>query len=126
MLSNRVLFSRVNCLWNDVLVEEVPNVLVHVAAERKGFYDLHGEEPLKNARHDANGLVKGGIYQFNPSRCEEIFSTFFGTTNPFEALEGVMATRLQRLSWRSSWRKLQPWQPAWMGAACFFIYSRRQ
>eukprot|EP00892_Ulva_mutabilis_P004775 jgi/Ulvmu1/266/UM001_0270.1 len=66
---------------------EAYDVLSH--PERKGFYDLHGEELLKNARTDPNGLVKGGIYTFTPHSCADIFSAFFGTTNPFEALEDI-------------------------------------
>jgi DnaJ-class molecular chaperone len=59
------------------------------AAERKGTYDLYGEEVLKHGKADENGIRKGGIYEFKPSACNQIFNSFFGTSNPFEALEGV-------------------------------------
>jgi hypothetical protein len=63
---------------------------LHVcAAERKGFYDLHGEAALKNGTSDGDGGTKGGFYSFAPSSAEAVFAGFFGTENPFEALEGA-------------------------------------
>jgi hypothetical protein len=59
------------------------------AAERRGFYDLHGEEALKSGIPDGKGGKRGGQYSFSPAKCEEIFSSFFGTSNPFEAIEGT-------------------------------------
>lgn len=59
------------------------------AAERKGFYDLHGEVALKSGMPDGSGGTKGGSYAFTSDQCDEIFRAFFGTDNPFAALEGA-------------------------------------
>ena len=61
------------------------------AAKTKAFYDLHGEELLKVGKPDGKGGTKGGIYAFHPDKCDAIFAAFFGTDNPFEALEGALA-----------------------------------
>jgi len=58
----------------------------------KGFFDLHGEGALKNGVPDGNGGMNGAIYSFNPADCTAIFSRFFGTANPYEALEDLTNT----------------------------------
>jgi DnaJ-class molecular chaperone len=67
------------------------------AAERKGFYDLHGEEALKSGIPDGAGGKRGGSYSFTSEKCEAIFTAFFGTSNPFEALEGATSSISQFL-----------------------------
>lgn len=64
-------------------------MFITCTAERKGTYDLHGEEVLKHGKPDDSGERKGGIYTFKPAACDQIFNSFFGTSNPFEALEGA-------------------------------------
>jgi DnaJ-class molecular chaperone len=81
---------------------------------RKGFYDLYGEDALKDGvpegQGDGNlkglfGLapqhhvtlqillspgLKGSLYHFDPELTpEQVFSRFFGTANPYEALDAI-------------------------------------
>ena len=65
-----------------------------LAAECKGFYDMHGEAALKNGMSDRSGGTKGGTYSFAPSQCDDVFRGFFGTDNPFAALEGAQCAKL--------------------------------
>ena len=50
---------------------------------------MHGEAALKSGMPDGDGGAKGGTYTFSPAHCDAVFAAFFGTDNPFEALEGV-------------------------------------
>ncbi|KAF5832029.1 radial spoke protein 16 [Dunaliella salina] len=60
--------------------------------KRKGFYDLYGEHGLKDGEMDAQGGLKGGIYQFDPELGpHQVFARFFGTSNPYEALDAISA-----------------------------------
>eukprot|EP00983_Pelagomonas_calceolata_P067464 1149490-Pelagomonas_calceolata.AAC.6 len=62
------------------------------AAKRKGFYDLYGEHGLKDGEMDAQGGLRGGIYQFDPELGpHQVFARFFGTSNPYEALDAISA-----------------------------------
>ena len=47
----------------------------------RDIYDRYGEHYLKIGIPDARGALKGG-YKFH-GNCDEIFSSFFGTDNPF-------------------------------------------
>lgn len=59
----------------------------------KGFYDLFGEDALKFGIPDNKGGTKGGFFTFDPDTAPaEVFRTFFGTTNPYEALNDIQAT----------------------------------
>jgi DnaJ-class molecular chaperone len=58
------------------------------AAQWKGIYDVGGEQILKQGRSDGDGGTRGGTYAFQDVQCDRIFRKFFGTDNPFEALEG--------------------------------------
>uniref|UniRef100_A0A061RV16 DnaJ homolog subfamily B member 4 n=1 Tax=Tetraselmis sp. GSL018 TaxID=582737 RepID=A0A061RV16_9CHLO len=59
----------------------------------KGFYDLFGEDALKNGIPDNKGGVKGGFFSFDDEKDpDEVFRKFFGTNNPFEALNDITAT----------------------------------
>jgi len=56
---------------------------------RKGFYDLYGEDALKDGVPEGQGL-KGSLYHFDPELTpEQVFSRFFGTANPYEALDAI-------------------------------------
>nr|AAV87177.1 radial spoke protein 16 [Chlamydomonas reinhardtii] len=56
----------------------------------KGFYDLYGEDALKDGISDGNGGLKGPMYRFNPEESPKaVFERFFGTANPYEALEAL-------------------------------------
>lgn len=60
--------------------------------KKKGFYDLHGEDALKDGMPDGQGGIKGAIYQFDPEVTQyQVFARFFGTANPYQALEGISA-----------------------------------
>ncbi len=62
------------------------------AAKRKGTYDLYGEDGLKDGVMDAQGNVKAGMYTFDPELTpHQVFSRFFGTENPYEALDAISA-----------------------------------
>ena len=83
----------INCIvlviiqdWSHADVSSVPT------AKRKGFFDLHGEEALKHGKPDGNGGTKGAFYNFDSSDCTRIFTSFFGTNNPYEALEDLTTT----------------------------------
>ena len=54
----------------------------------KGFFDLYGEEGLKDGVSDGRGGVKGGFYTFSRDPIA-IFEEFFGTKNPFTALNNI-------------------------------------
>jgi len=56
----------------------------------KGFYDLYGEEGLKVGLSDGKGGRRGGFYEFSKSP-EEVFANFFGTQNPYMALNDIAA-----------------------------------
>jgi len=59
----------------------------------KGFYDLFGEDALKYGIPDNKGGKKGGFYKFNEEEGpHEVFRKFFGTNNPYEALNDITAT----------------------------------
>lgn len=59
----------------------------------KGFYDLFGEDALKNGIPDNKGGVKGGFFKWDASTGPaDVFMRFFGTNNPFEALNDITAT----------------------------------
>eukprot|EP00951_Prasinocladus_malaysianus_P001307 scaffold8981_cov40-Prasinocladus_malaysianus.AAC.1 len=59
----------------------------------KGFYDLFGEDALKLGIPDNKGGTKGGFYTFDPEVDPlEVFRKFFGTSNPYEALNDITAT----------------------------------
>lgn len=74
-------FSRV-CEAYDVLSDP----------KRKGFYDLYGEDALKNGIPDGQGGLKGGLYQFDADKTPlSVFERFFGTHNPYEALNAISA-----------------------------------
>lgn len=60
--------------------------------KRKGFFDLYGEEGLKDGISDGQGGMKGGIYHFDPEVTPgQVFARFFGTANPYEALDAISA-----------------------------------
>jgi DnaJ-class molecular chaperone len=60
---------------------------------QKGYYDLFGEEALKLGIPDNKGGKKGGFYQFRAEEGpHEVFCKFFGTNNPYEALNDITAT----------------------------------
>eukprot|EP00798_Chlamydomonas_sp_ICE-L_P016770 gene16770-23045_t len=60
--------------------------------KKKGFYDLYGEDALKDGMPDGKGGIRGGIYQFDPEVTpNQVFARFFGTANPYEALDGISA-----------------------------------
>lgn len=54
-------------------------------AKCKGFYDLYGEEGLKRGVTDGKGGRRGGFYAFEKAPTG-VFSAFFGTDNPYKAL----------------------------------------
>ena len=60
-------------------------------AQHKGVYDRFGEEGLKSGATDAAGVVQGGTYTFSKTP-EEIFANFFGTKNPYAALQDMTAS----------------------------------
>lgn len=62
------------------------------AVERKGIYDLHGEEALKTGGvDDGHGNLRP-VYTFDPEVTPfEVFARFFGTSNPYEALNAISA-----------------------------------
>lgn len=59
------------------------------AAQLKSIYDKDGEEALKYGKPDGHGGVRGGGYSFGKEQSMKTFSDFFGTENPYEALEGA-------------------------------------
>ncbi|MEW5299466.1 MAG: hypothetical protein WDW36_002481 [Sanguina aurantia] len=60
--------------------------------KRKGFHDLFGEHALKDGASDGQEGVRGGFYQFNPEITPtQVFERFFGTSNVYQALEGMSA-----------------------------------
>mmetsp|Transcript_27589 Transcript_27589/g.70282 ORF Transcript_27589/g.70282 Transcript_27589/m.70282 type:complete len:361 (-) Transcript_27589:356-1438(-) len=60
--------------------------------KRKGFFDLYGEAGLKDGVQDGQGGLKGGIYRFDPDVSpSQVFARFFGTANPYEALDAISA-----------------------------------
>lgn len=60
--------------------------------KKKGFYDLYGEDALKDGMPDGQGGIKGGIYQFDPEVTPyQVFCRFFGTANPYEAFDAISA-----------------------------------
>lgn len=62
------------------------------AAHNKGFYDLYGEDGLKEGVPDGRGGILGGAYSFDASAQPlAVFAKFFGTSNPFEALTAIAA-----------------------------------
>ena len=61
-------------------------------AKRKGTYDLFGEEGLKDGVSDGKGGLKGGLYTFDPEVTPgQVFTRFFGCSNPFQALDAISA-----------------------------------
>lgn len=61
--------------------------------ERKGLYDLLGESALKQGVPDGAGGTTGGSYSFNIEMGpDEVFARFFGTLNPYEALQGISSS----------------------------------
>ena len=68
------------------LVSEAFDVLCN--PKTKGFYDLYGEEGIKYGVTDGKGSKKGGFYACKKTPLE-IFVEFFGTENPFAALEDL-------------------------------------
>jgi len=58
---------------------------------RKGCYDLYGERGLKDGMPDGQGGIKAGVlYHFDPElSSQQVFSRFFGTANPYEALNAI-------------------------------------
>lgn len=60
--------------------------------QKKGFYDLYGEDALKHGIPDGQGGLKGGLYLFDPNKTPlKVFERFFGTHNPYEALNAISA-----------------------------------
>uniref|UniRef100_A0A7S0WWK1 J domain-containing protein n=1 Tax=Pyramimonas obovata TaxID=1411642 RepID=A0A7S0WWK1_9CHLO len=59
--------------------------------KNKGFYDLYGEEGLKQGVTDGKGGRKGGFYCFEKSPIS-VFCDFFGTNNPYQALNEISET----------------------------------
>ena len=68
------------------LISEAFDVLCNPKV--KGFYDLYGEDGIKHGVHDGVGNVKGGFYKIQKTPLET-FVDFFGTENPFAALEDL-------------------------------------
>lgn len=56
-----------------------------MAANKRGVYDIHGNETLRNGIVDKNGAIKGA-YKYG-GNAYEIFEKFFGTTNPFALIK---------------------------------------
>ncbi|KAG7377123.1 DNA-directed RNA polymerase III subunit RPC3 [Phytophthora pseudosyringae] len=50
--------------------------------ERRAIFDQYGYDGLKNGVPDENGGMRDG-YAFNERASEDVFSKFFGTSNPF-------------------------------------------
>ena len=63
-----------------------------LAAKVKGFYDLYGETGIKQGVPDGNGGWKGGFYTFEDGKADEIFVSFFGTNNPYAALQDISSS----------------------------------
>ncbi|CAG9462517.1 unnamed protein product [Pedinophyceae sp. YPF-701] len=60
--------------------------------ERKGIYDLFGSAGLTDGVYSNTGEKKGGNYVFDPASDPfKVFANFFGTANPFQALNDVSA-----------------------------------
>ncbi|GMH42950.1 hypothetical protein BSKO_10872 [Bryopsis sp. KO-2023] len=58
--------------------------------QNKGFYDLFGEEALKNGVPEGDEGRKGGFYSFDAVEGpQRVFAQFFGTGNPYQALEEI-------------------------------------
>ena len=68
------------------LISEAYDVLCN--PKTKGFYDLYGEEGIKYGVTDGKGTKKGGFYEIKKTPLET-FIEFFGTENPFAALEDL-------------------------------------
>jgi len=68
------------------LISEAYDVLCN--PKTKGFYDLYGEEGIKYGVTDGKGTKKGGFYATKKTPLET-FVEFFGTENPFAALEDL-------------------------------------
>ncbi|QDZ23738.1 DnaJ-like protein [Chloropicon primus] len=68
------------------LISEAYDVLCN--PKTKGFYDLYGEEGIKYGVTDGKGTKKGGFYACKKTPLET-FVEFFGTENPFAALEDL-------------------------------------
>ena len=98
------------------LISEAYDVLCN--PKTKGFYDLYGEEGIKYGVTDGKGTKKGGFYATKKTPLET-FVEFFGTENPFAALEdlskslqSVLGTPVLKpgkkktipFHWRSPWR----------------------
>uniref|UniRef100_A0A7S0V4F8 J domain-containing protein n=1 Tax=Polytomella parva TaxID=51329 RepID=A0A7S0V4F8_9CHLO len=63
----------------------------------KGTYDLYGEETLKSGLFDSTG-TKVAPYRFDPKTTPaQVFERFFGTNNPYEALE-LIASQFETLT----------------------------
>ncbi len=54
-------------------------------ANKRGIYDIHGYETLRNGIVDKSGDIKGA-YKYG-GNAYEIFEKFFGTTNPFALIK---------------------------------------
>lgn len=63
-----------------------------LAAKVKGFYDLYGETGIKQGVPDGNGGWKGGFYTFEDGTADETFVSFFGTNNPYAALQDISSS----------------------------------
>ncbi|KAL0023756.1 hypothetical protein WJX77_001514 [Trebouxia sp. C0004] len=60
---------------------------------RKGILDLHGEQALKAGMAETQPGTGWTGYSFDPSSGpEQVFSNFFGTSNPYEALNGLASS----------------------------------
>jgi DnaJ family protein B protein 13 len=57
-------------------------------SKNKGFYDLYGEEGLKQGVTDGKGGTRGGFFSFDRSPIS-VFEEFFGTNNPYQALNEI-------------------------------------
>ncbi|KAA6428084.1 MAG: radial spoke 16 [Trebouxia sp. A1-2] len=61
--------------------------------QRKGILDLHGEQALKAGMAETQPGTGWTGYSFDPSSGpEQVFSNFFGTSNPYEALNGLASS----------------------------------
>lgn len=58
--------------------------MIFLIANKKGIYDIFGNEGLTNGIQDKDGNLKGG-YKF-AGNAHEIFEQFMGTKNPFALL----------------------------------------
>ncbi|KAL3149371.1 Major surface glycoprotein G [Trebouxia sp. C0010 RCD-2024] len=61
--------------------------------QRKGVLDLYGEQALKAGMAESEPGTGWSGYAFDAvSGPEQVFSTFFGTSNPYEALNGLASS----------------------------------